>query len=204
VFLDDVQFDLRGWRNRNRIRGPNGTFWLTIPVKSHHLRSSGTRIRQVEIDWSRAWNKKHLKSLQASYSKAPFFSRYSNLLHRFYSRKDRQLSEFVIEFNIALAGELGILDTDFLMSSSLGEQGEKTERLVRIVQRVGADTYLTGPAAKNYLDESQFANAGIRLEYAEYGYPDYPQLYPGFVGQVSILDLLFMTGTSAPSYIWER
>ena len=34
VFYDDVQYDDRGWRNRNRVKTEQGTRWLTIPVFS--------------------------------------------------------------------------------------------------------------------------------------------------------------------------
>jgi hypothetical protein len=78
-----------------------------------------------------------------------------------------------------------------------GVSGAKTERLISILQKVGATHYISGPSAQDYIEEELFRAAGITLEYMVYNYPAYPQLYPPFDPQVSILDLLFMTGPDA-------
>ncbi len=202
VFYDDVAFDARGWRNRNRIRGPNGTFWLTVPIRSKGLRSKALRINQVEIDWGQNWSQKHLKSLSASYGRAPFYEQYRELLERMYGRRDSLLVDFIIDYTTAIARELGVVDTEFVRSSSMSVSGGRSSRLLEILKRVDADHYITGPSAKSYLDEDLFREAGIEVEYFRYDYPDYPQPFDGFDPHVSILDLLFMTGAEAPSYIW--
>jgi hypothetical protein len=88
-------------------------------------------------------------------------------------------------------------------SEIVGIDGKKTDRLLQILQAVGATHYLSGPAARDYIETEKFEAAGITLEYMEYNYPEYPQLYPPFDSYVSILDLLFMTGPEAPSYIFK-
>ena len=85
----------------------------------------------------------------------------------------------------------------------MAAEGAKTDRLVSLLTSVGATHYISGPAAKNYLDEDKLQKAGITLEYMAYDYPEYPQLYPPFDSSVSILDLLFMKGPEAPDYIWQ-
>ena len=62
--------------------------------------------------------------------------------------------------------------------------------------------YISGPSAKTYIEVDKFAEAGIGLEYMSYQYGEYPQLYGPFDPHVSVLDLLFMTGPKAGSYIW--
>jgi hypothetical protein len=47
-----------------------------------------------------------------------------------------------------------------------------------------------------------FDAAGIEVEFIDYNYPEYPQLYPPYDPQVSILDMLFMMGDDAGKYIW--
>ena len=57
-------------------------------------------------------------------------------------------------------------------------------------------------AAKDYIEDEVFEKAGVELAYMDYeGYPEYPQLHGEFTHNVSILDLLFMTGPSAPDYM---
>ena len=105
---------------------------------------------------------------------------------------------------IELARRLGLSDTRFLRSSELGIPGDRTERLVATVQHLGCDRYVSGPSARDYLEESRFAAAGIALEYMRvHDYPEYPQLYPPFDPNVTTLDLLFMMGPDASKYIWS-
>jgi hypothetical protein len=201
VFYDDVQYDKHGWRNRNQIKTPTGKQWLTIPVSAKGAVTDHVAINEVPIVWNKAWNTEHLKTLRQHYGKAPHFKPYEGLLEQFYSRKDALLADFTIDFTIALSRALHIEHTQFLRSSTLGLSGTKTDRLIMLLQRVGADHYLSGPSAKDYIEADKFEAAGIRLEYIEYGYPEYPQLFPPFDPAVSILDLLFMTGDRALGYI---
>jgi hypothetical protein len=82
-------------------------------------------------------------------------------------------------------------------------EGSKTDRLIHILSTLGADHYISGPSARDYIEEHKFEAAGITLEYMHYDYPEYHQLYPPFDPQVSILDLMFMTGPDALDYILE-
>jgi hypothetical protein len=201
VFFDDVQYDTRGWRNRNRIKTPNGPIWLTIPVCVKGVRSQAVPICEVQIDWTRPWDRKHLESLRHSYGKAPFFSLYEPGLTEIYSRHQELLADFTIELTIHLSGLLGLSPTRFLRSSDLGATGKKSDRLIDILQKVGATHYISGPSARDYIEEEKFRAAGITLEYMTYEYPEYPQLYPPFDPSVSIIDLLFMCGPEAAKYI---
>jgi hypothetical protein len=203
VFYDDVEFDARGWRNRNRIKGPHGSHWLTIPVLKKGCRTNHTPINEVRINWDRPWNRKHWAALQHSYGRAPFYDRYRPLCEEFYGRRPTLLADFTIELTVALARELGIRGTQFVRSSTLPAQGHKTDRLLSILRHLGASHYISGPSARDYLEEDKLRAAGIGLEYMTYDYPDYPQLYPPFDPHVSVLDLLFMTGPRAPEYIWQ-
>jgi hypothetical protein len=201
IFYDDVQYDKHGWRNRNQIKTAQGKQWLTIPVHSAGA-TEGLLIKDVKIDWSRPWAKNHWKALTFTYAKAPCFRRYAALLETFYQRTDTLLADFTIDLTVALAREMGIAHTRFMRASALpGIGGEKTDRLVQVLQAVGAKHYLSGPSARAYIENDKFAAAGITLEYMAYHYPEYPQLYPPYDPNVSILDLMFMVGPEALTYI---
>lgn len=202
VFYDDVQYDKHGWRNRNRIKTANGSIWLTIPVKSKGNVVDDLPINTVEIDWARDWAKKHWRTLEQTYGKAPYFSRYSPLLKAHYAKRSASLCDWTIELTVLLANELG-LERKFVRASELGAQGSRTARLMDILRKLGASHYISGPSARDYLEENLLKEAGISLEYIEYNYGSYPQLYPPFDPHVSILDLLFMTGPDTPNYIWS-
>ncbi len=194
IFYDDVQYDKHGWRNRNQIKTVQGKQWLTIPVHSAGA-TTGLLSKDVKIDWSKPWAKNHWKALKYSYTKAPYFHQYELLLQSYYERRDIFLVDFTIDLTIDLAHKIGIQHTRFMRSSEIsGIHGEKTNRLIQILQAVGASHYISGPSAKDYIDDDLFSAAGITLEYMEYNYPEYPQLYPPYDAHVSILDSLFMMG----------
>ncbi len=203
IFYDDVQYDKHGWRNRNQIKTAQGKQWLTIPVHSQGV-TKGIAIRDVKIDWSKPWAQNHLKALTSAYNKTPYFQDYLPLLESFYGRRDECLADFTIETTISLSRELGLTSTRFLRSSELpGIDGVKTDRLIQILKQTGATHYLSGPSARDYIEQEKFDRAGLALEYMEYNYPEYPQLYPPFDSYVSILDLLFMTGKDALRYLQQ-
>lgn len=204
VFLDDVQYDKRGWRNRNRIKTGNGSIWLTIPTFSRGAQVHHTAINKIKIDSEIDWAKKHLLSIRYSYSKTPFFKQYFPVIEELFQDIPESLADFTIKTTIRLAAELGIGDRTFLRSSDYEIEGVKTERLVNLLKEVGATHYISGPVAKDYIEDDYFRKSDISLEYMTYNYPEYPQLYPPFDPQVSIIDLLFMTGKDAPKYIWGK
>jgi hypothetical protein len=200
VFYDDVQFDKGGWRHRNKISTPNGPLWLSIPVKHKgHLRDS-LRLNDVEIDWNQNWILKHWRSICQNYARSPFFREVSSLLQPFYESHPSTLCEFIIPLTIQISQFLGF-QTRFMRSSEMNISGGKTERLVNIVNSVSCSRYLSGPSAQGYLEEERFNASGISLEYADYNFPEYPQLHHAFEPHLSIIDLLFMTGPQAIKYL---
>lgn len=199
VFYDDVQYDKNGWRNRNRIKSSNASMWLTIPIRNLGL---ATPINQVPIDWRQNWTNKHFNSLRQNYANAPFFKQYEPLLRSFYDRRDELLADFTIATTISLAAALGISKTQFLRSSTISTIGTKTDRVMSVLNHLGATHYISGPSARGYIENDKFRTAGITLEYIDYNYAEYPQLHPPFDPQVSVLDLLFSVGPEAGALIW--
>lgn len=202
VFYDDVQYDKHGWRNRNRVKTPGGSEWLTIPVHSRGA-TSGLLIKDVRTNPGTNWSGAHLRTLRRLYEAGPHFADYLPWLESTYADPPPLLADFTIATTIDLAGMLGIDSTTFLRSSTLGIEGRKTDRLVAVCRALGATEYLSGPSARDYIEPEKFAAAGIELQYIDYRYPEYPQLYPPFDPYVTILDLLFMAGRTAPRFIWN-
>ena len=198
IFYDDVQFTKNDWRNRNLIKTPSGAAWITVPVGQDIRR----KICEVTIPDTR-WAKAHWKTLSQNYARAPHLGRYRALFESAYlGRTWTFLSELNRHLIESIAGELGI-GARFADSRDYDLQGGGSERLLQLLQKAGTRTYVSGPSARNYLDEAAFAGAGIEVAYKSYeGYPEYPQLFPPFDHRVSIVDLLFNAGPEAPRYIW--
>ena len=201
IFYDDVQYTKNDWRNRNKIKGPNGTFWLTIPVPKN---SVNFRIDEIQLTDS-AWQKKHFRSICECYSGAKFFHHYIPLFEEIYTKQThRSLSEMNQYFIREISRLLGLTAAQFARSSDFDLKGQKTDRLIQLLKQAGAECYISGPSAKGYLEENKFADAGIKIIYKNYDYPSYPQLWGKFAHEVSIIDLLFNTGEKAPDFIWGR
>jgi hypothetical protein len=197
-----VQYDKHGWRNRNRIKTANGSQWITIPVISAGAIENSTPINQIKIDWSRNWNEKHWAMISQSYGKSPFFADYKDLLAPYYSSKPILLADFTIDLTRFISRLLSFNHVKFMRSSDLKNvTGLKTDRLISILTQVGTTHYISGPSAKDYIEKEKFDEAKISLEYMTYEYPEYPQRFPPFDPNLSILDLLFNTGKEAIKYI---
>ncbi len=197
VVYDEVQYTKNDWRNRNLIKTKNGLQWLTIPVKQESLSQT---ICETEV-FNTNWKKKHIGSLQSNYGKALFFKQFKERIFKIYELSSSSLSEINLRFIKEICAILEI-DTRIIDSRSLNLSGDKQQRLVQACQKLNADTYLSGPAAKSYIDEDFFASNQIKLEWMDYsGYKTYNQLYSPFKHEVSILDLILNEGANAKKFL---
>lgn len=199
ILYDDMQYTRRDWRNRNQIKTPNGLQWLTVPVKvkgRYHQ-----KIRDTEIDGS-DWASSHWNSLNQNYRRAPHFKEIARWLEPLYfSNSYTHISQLNRSFIEAVCKYLGIKTVisnswDYMLTEG------KTDRLADLCTQAGCGVYVSGPAAKDYIEESVFQEMGIKLTWFDYsGYPEYPQLWGEFTHSVTILDLLFNCGKESHQYM---
>ncbi len=195
VLYDDMQYTRRDWRNRNQIKTPQGVQWLTVPVvvkgKYHQ------KIRETEIDGV-SWAQAHWKTLSQNYRRAAHFEAIASWLEPLYlNTHQTHISELNRQFIEAICGFLEIKTRIRSSSEFLLHEG-KTERLAGICQQAGAQEYVSGPSAKDYMDEKIFQDMGMGVSWFDYtGYSEYPQLWGPFTHHVTILDLLFNCGREA-------
>jgi hypothetical protein len=192
VIYDDVQYDKNSWRNRNRILGPQGPIWLTVPV----MVKLGQQIDQVRIDNKANWPRKHLVSLKQHYAKARCFKENINFFEEIYHRNWTRLIDLDLSIISHFQQVFGI-SSKVVRSSALSAGGHKTERIVAICRELKADAYISTNGAKSYLDEALIARAGISLAYQDYVHPTYDQVSHGFVSHLSAVDLLFNCGPNS-------
>lgn len=199
ILYDDMQYTRRDWRNRNQIKTPQGVQWLTVPVlvkgKYHQ------KIRDTEIDGT-DWTLTHWKALAQNYGRSRHFKEIAAWLEPLYLQKqyshisqlNRQLIESIcnylaIKTNITNSWDYELIDG-------------KTERLADLCAKAGGSEYISGPSAKDYIEEHVFQEREIKLTWFDYaGYPEYSQLWGEFTHSVSILDLLFNCGKDANHYM---
>jgi hypothetical protein len=197
VLFDNFQYTRRSWRNRNRIKTPQGVQWLTVPVVAAPQR---TRICDVRIA-SPDWPEQHLKTLRMAYGRAPYFSEIVGIIEEVARARFEHLSDLNHAFVRRICAYLGI-STPIRSHRDYQPIDHRQLRLRDICLSAGASTYVSGPAAKCYLDETLMGAAGVEVEWFDYGgYPKYRQLWGPFVHEVSIIDLLFNHGPASTAYL---
>ena len=199
ILYDDVQYTRRDWRNRNQIKTPQGLQWLTVPVlvkgKYHQ------KIRDTKID-GLDWGLLHWKTLAQNYRRAPHFEEIAALLEPLYLKESyTHLSQLNRRFIRIVCDYLRIKTVirnswDYILLDG------KTKRLADLCVQANGTEYISGPAARGYIEEHIFTERDIKLTWFDYsGYQEYSQLWGEFINEVSILDLLFNCGKEAPRYM---
>ena len=192
VFLDDVQYEKNGVQNRNKIRTNEGDIWLTVPVNV----KSTTLLKDVKIDYSTNWQKKHSKSIYLNYSKTKFFDNYWNEFDEFYQKKFDRLMELNLEIIEFLMKKFNI-KTEIVLSSELGISEKGSERILKICKSLDADSYLSGIGGKEYLKLDSFKNNNINVNFQNFQHPIYNQVYHPFYPNMSAIDLLYNEGDNS-------
>lgn len=198
VVLDCVQFTRRGWHHRDKIRTAQGAQWLTVPVikKSHYHQT----IADVRIDNSRPWPAQHIGTLRSAYGQAPYFKDLFPDVEALYAKD----WESLLDLNMAMIGLLSTaldVEVETVFASELDVAGSKNALLLDILDKVGADTYLSGAGARAYLDEGCFRDAGVRVVWQDFKPPVYSQRWEPFIPMLSSLDALFNCGAEVASLI---
>lgn len=198
IHYDDVQLPQgRSFMSRVQIKTSSGASWLTAPIDRT---KSGPLINETALIADTNWREKHLKTLQHCYMHAPFFKLMFEIANEIYSYPSSNLAMFNRHAIEKISGWLA-LAPKFACSSDLGIGGSSTQRLVDLCRHFGADTYVTGLGALNYLDYDQFESHGISVQYMSYEKRSYPQLYGEFIPCVSILDAIANCGHEASKLI---
>lgn len=196
AIFDEVQFTKNDWRNRNRIALNGKLHWLTIAIKT--AGAARQSIQAAEVS-RRDWAHVHWETLRQAYRKAPCFGEVGPVLEDAYRQAaafDR-LTDINELFLKTICGLLGV--TTPIVHAEIVERAAATptQRIVEICKERGATEYLSGPAARAYMEEELLREAGVALKYADYsGYPEYPQQLPAFEHGVSIVDALFQCGAA--------
>lgn len=199
ILFDTMQYTRRDWRNRNLIKTPQGQRWLTIPVEAKGMYLQ--KINETRVSGAQ-WRRSHWDTLYQNYRKAPHFSAYASHFEALFLEGNETLLSRINHAFIVGICELLHIRTRISWDSDYTMVPGRTERLVGLCKAAGADSYLSGPSARDYIDPTLFDKAGIALGYMDYAdYPEYPQLHGKFEHGVTILDLIFNAGPDSTSFM---
>lgn len=199
VLYDDMQYTRRDWRNRNKIKTPQGLKWLSIPVevKGKYFQ----KINETLVS-DKSWSVNHWQTIKQFYSKTPYYKDYNDVFEDFYMNNQEEHLSLINARLIEIVNCILGIQTKINWSSDYELIEGQTEKLLSICKQAGADVYLSGPAAKEYFDESLAEKMGMQVEWIDYsGYAEYHQLHPPFEHGVTILDLIFNEGLNAKNFM---
>lgn len=199
IILDDVGYQKNGFMNRNKIKNSQGWQWITIPVRG---RSPNKKVNEVLTDNKTDWAENQWKMIYFNYCKAPYFKEYSEFFKKTFEKKWDNLAELDIYLIKNIAELLGI-KARIEKSSNLKIEGDGTDRLVNICKQFKADTYLSGPGGRDYMDLDKFKKENIEVVFQKFNPPEYSQMFmeKGFIPHLSIIDLLFNEGANSAKII---
>lgn len=199
IVADEMQYTSSGWAHRNRVRGPHGAYWLTLPVRPH----LGQRICEVELNPRVRWAERHLAILSHFYRRSPHAAALLAELEERLPARAQRLVEVTVPLLYYLRDLLGI-STPLLVSSTLGLEAQyramfpdnpgPTQRIIAFMKVLGATSLLQGQSGRQYLDLELCRRHGIAVEFQDYPHPVYPQLFQPFVSHLSVIDLLLCCG----------
>lgn len=194
ILLDDVQFTqgIHNWTTRVKILGPNGSFWLTIPI--HSKKSGFQKIMDLKTFNDFRWIEKTIKTLKSSYGKTSFYDEIIPPINEIF----KSHTGLICDTNIKLIEHIkNILSIKTLLykSSNINSIQTSNERIVELILSRNGDVYLSGNGASNYQDEELYKSRGIKIEYSRFVHAEYPQLIKGsFHSGLSIIDTLCNIG----------
>lgn len=196
IVLDTVQFERRGWQNRNYIAGTGEPVLLTVPVEQA---GRDELILEKKIDNTRKWRKKHYRALaEHCYRKAPYWNDHKDEIAHLYETEWENLAELAIATTHLLMRGFGV-ETPLSRASELGDfPGTKSELLAQICAKAGADTLLAGQGSRDYMDPEVMNRYGVDIQWQDFQHPRYRQhtrrSTDTFLPRLAAIDLLLNAG----------
>ncbi len=179
IFEQYDHYTKQTYRNRCRIVGPNGVLTLSVPVK--RKKGTATFMKDIRLDYDTPWHRVHWKTFEASYASSPYYEFIRDELAPFYEKR----FDFLLDLNIRLAewtlGWLGVSPALKLSSEFSDITDDDPREIIH-------------PKKREHLHDHAFRPV------------PYPQVFSDrmdFQANMSILDLLFNEGGSAP-FILKR
>lgn len=195
VFFDNVQMPGgKSFVSRNAIKTANGRQWLTVPVAGKgHL-----PIAEVPIT-DRAWQRKHLKTLELSYRKLPGLAFLDAVVRPVLEQGHDRLAALNMALIEAIVRGLGFTEVEFVRASDLDLKQQGAATIPEILEQCRATVYATGQGAGStrHLDIQKLRDVGIETRFVGSDFPEYAQPHGPFEAGLSVIDAILCLGPEA-------
>lgn len=183
VLQDNERWSRKSRVHRAKIRTPDGTQWINIPVRTEDRKKA---VCEVRIDHAEEWISPLLKSLEYNYRNSIYYDFYEpEIKADFESAPEfNSLMEFVLYIQKRLLRFMDIrLEYEF--TSDIPEYSSDPDLFA---ERAGADTLYQEHDSRHYQRQAENRCEPV------FEHPRYHQHFEGFEPWCSILDVLFQFG----------
>jgi hypothetical protein len=195
VFLDDFQFSVQSYHQRNRLFVNKGQIgWYSVPVKKSI--SFQRPLNKTQINEEAPWRKKFWKRIRQNYEKADYFNTYAKVIEQWLLRPAENLAEQNIAF-IVMVGEMLGLERSFRRSSECPSDRQRSERVLELLRWCDGDRYYCAGGSFDYmLQDRIFPVPDIHVLFQDFHPREYRQLGSSgsHVPYLCVLDALFNVG----------
>jgi len=198
--FDIAQYQTKDYNNRNKIKTNTGPLWLSVPVESKNHFSK--KLNEIKII-NNGWNKKHFKTIDLAYRKAPYYTKYIGKIENILIKEYTYLADLNYE-TLKFGLESLDINVPIIEASKYNFKGEKSELVLDMCKKLGVTNYIFGSQGRNYAKTEDFKLNCIELHFQDYIHPVYDQLHGSFEPYMSIIDLLFNKGPDSYKIIMEN
>lgn len=194
VIYDDVNFIKGGWINRNNILINNEAKLFNIQMQGA---SSNKLINEIEVSQNQVWKKKFLKTIENSYSKAPFYKEVYPVIENIVNYDETNLAKY-IAYSISKVCDYLNIDTKLIISSDINKDNDLKgqAKVIEICKIMGADEYYNSIGGQSLYSYSDFEKHGVKLRYLKTNISKYKQFNDEFVPGLSIIDIMMFNSVS--------
>ena len=188
VILDDVNFIMRGWINRNNILLNNKTYLFSLPLDKA---SQNKLINETKSNFTQKDKEKFLKTINLAYKKAPYYNDFYPLIEEIIMFNEDDLTLFLENSLKKICNYLGI-NTRILVSSKIDKDNSLggQNRIIEICKKTNTKIYINLPGGKDLYNAQDFRNENMNLKFIKMLDIKYKQFTNEFIPNLSFLDAL--------------
>ncbi len=202
VYLDDVQYTKKDWRNNNQLKSPYGMKPIHVPVGNA---SRNTLINQALISYNSPWEEDLINKITEWYKKAPYFDDIIGIIKPIIYNKYERLVDLNYNLNKAICNYIGINTPIYYTSDIPNHSTDKNSRIIEICKHFeGVDLLYDGKSAQNFIDMELFKRHGITVIFQDYVQSPYKQLWGEFIPYTSVIDVMMNCGKESMNIIMNN
>lgn len=190
VILDDVNYIMRGFINRNRILLNGKPYMFSIPIKKA---SQNKLIMDTELNFSEKDKRKFLMTIKNTYQKAPYFHKVMPVIEQITDNPETDLTSYIHYSIVQINQYLGI-NTEILLSSKIQKDNslKAQDRIIEICKKLQADIYINPCGGRLLYNHYAFEKEGMELFFLDTKSSciRYKQYDEEFIANLSIIDVL--------------